>query len=342
MGSIYILFDCPDAQNDKKWLIDELTRLHSGKVTSVSIHHTLSILARKGLFARIASKLIAVWQALRAVISSKPGDTLICWQEFTGKICAVLSNLLGNRRKLILMNWLTPEPSCRKWDKTYRMILHNPMCRVTVNSPDSPKEWAAFLGISAVENFRLLPDVFDTEVTWNEPNPGEDRYCFTGGMNNRDWALLARIAKKCPQIKFVCVALESDFKEQVQALPANVEVHFDIPAKVYYGLMNHAYAVLLPLKDHRVAGLINIIRAAQAGVLCCITRTPSTQQYYPADNSDLLMDMSEAAWIGEIHELFGLSPEAYAGKVKKNQAFIAENFSGAAAAKKLLEIIRED
>lgn len=341
MPNIYILFDCPDERNDKKWLIEELTKLHSGKVESVSIRHVLSRLGRKGIFGKLYAKLIACWQCVRALCRSRKGDVLICWESFTGMICAVLNKLLGNSRKLILMNWLTPSEQSRRWEKAYRMILQNPQCHITVNSTESPREWAQFLSVPETDRFHLMPDVFDTSVAWTEPSVKAERYCFTGGMNNRDWKLLCAVAKSCPGTRFVCVALEADFNSQVDEIPENVQVHFNLPAQQYYSLMNNAYAVLLPLRDGRVAGLINILRAAQAGVLCCISRTASTAQYYPPENGDLLIDGEKEAWIGAVQQLLALDAQAYGQKVKTNQAYICDHFSGAAAAKRILGIIEK-
>lgn len=341
MQNIYILFDCPDARNDKKWLLEELSKLHNGKVSSVPIKHVLSRLDRSGIIGKLRARAIALWQCLRALMRSEKDDVLICWAPFTGKMCATLSRLFGNKRKLILMNWLTPSDLDKRWEKTCRMILNNPQCRISVNSADSPKEWAALAGVTTTENFFLMPDVFDTSVTWAEPAVKEERYCFTGGMNNRDWKLLSQIARACSDIRFVCVALEEDFNAQVEDRPENMDVYFNLPAAEYYGLMNNAHAVLLPLRDSRVAGLINIIRAAQAGVLCYISRTVSTEQYYPQANADMLVDWEQEAWISAVQKSFALTAQDYTQKVKSNQMHILENFSAEAAAKRIAGILAD-
>ena len=341
MHDIYILFDCPDERNDKKWLIEELGKAHKGRVCSVPIKRVLSVVSRKGLFGQLYAKWIPVWQNIRALTKSKKDDAIICWQSYTGNICAFLCRLLRKNRKLICMNWLTPERSDRRWASIRKWILQNPRCRVTVNSPETPGEWSEFLEIGAIENFILIPDVYDTTVLWKQPSIKEEKYFFAGGMNNRNWTLLSEVARECENVKFICVALEADFKSQVPEVPPNMAVYFNIPAKEYYSYMSGAYAVLLPLRDGRVAGLINIIRAAQAGVACCVSKTVATEQYYPMQNRDMLLDATKEEWVGCIQSLLAMDDKRYLEKIKANQEYIQKTFSGEAAADKILTAINQ-
>ncbi len=343
MANIYVLFDCPDETNDKKWLIDELKALWPEEVKSVSIHETLSTLGRRyGIKGRIKRYLIMFEQARRAVRLAKSGDTIITWSHTEGLITNKL--LRGKNVKLISMNWLTPSKEDDKVKKLSLEYALNPKAHIIVNSPESPEKWKEYLGLSNTDRFHVIPDVYNASEPFNYCFQDKThRYCFTGGMNNRNWKIIVELAKRISDCKFVCVGLRDDFEKQTEGmeLPSNLEVLFDIPAKDYYSLMNNAYLVLLPLLTTKVSGLINIAKSAVGGVPCIITSTPATRQYYSPECMDMLIDGDLNAWTEEVKSWLSLDQDTYRKKTVTFMKYIEENYSPQKAAKEIIKIIIE-
>ncbi|MBO5030358.1 MAG: hypothetical protein J6D08_00495 [Lachnospiraceae bacterium] len=186
-----------------------------------------------------------------------------------------------------------------------------------------------------------MPDVYDSEIPFEDIRLKTNRFCFTGGMNNRNWKLVAQIAKELKNLKFICVALKADFESQVNDIPSNLKVYYNIPSEQYYDLMRNSYLVLLPLLDNRVAGFINIIRAAQYGVPCMTTKTLSTEQYYTEDLDLLMPNDQMSVWVGNIKKWYQYGDDEYMKNTKYFYDYIESNFSPQNAARKIMKLIKE-
>lgn len=345
MAKIYLLYDCPSEINDKQWLTDGfIARGH--EVCEVQIHKNLSRLGRSGGFGHLRVYVIMLWQCVRALAMSRNEDVIICWNFVTGLALNFLSKISGNRHHMILMNWLSP--SFRKriipWHlKKFAAVNHK--CRMIVNSPDSGKRWMEHLKLLEDRNFYYIPDVYNTKVPFGKFNAADyerrEKYCFTGGMNNRDWRLLVQIAWKMPDINFICVALKEDWEKQVHDTPKNVKVYFGLETDLYYKLMAEAGLILLPLERNKVSGLINIIRASQYGVLCLVTDYDATRQYYPLEERELLLSNCVEDWVAMIRSLLRLNGEEMGQKVNRISEYIQNKFSPDSAMEVMEEIINE-
>jgi hypothetical protein len=343
VNNIFILFDCPDEKNDKKWLIDELSKLHTeGGVVSVSIHFVLSRLSRwGGILGKLMAYLIRICQAFRAVYMADKNDVLICWTPIQMVCVSVIMRKTKKNIKCISMNWLTPDN--RSTDRTIkekRSILLNNNIRIIVNSNESILAWRNFLQVDSYDNFRVIPDVFDDVTPFEKINVKDQKYCFSGGMNNRDWKLIYRLAEQNPNIQFVCVALKEDFENQISNIPSNMKVFYNTSAEEYYTLMKNSSIVLLPLRDRRVAGLINIIKSAQYGVPCLVSRTPATEQYYGDKSKNLLIN-NESQWDARLKKILFSEEEEYIELTSEFAEYIKENFSSSKAAYNIYQIINE-
>lgn len=338
--NIWILFDCPDDRNDKKWLIDELSKLHNGNVRSVSIKKTLSILDRQGVKGKIQWRCICLWQAIRAAKYAQENDVIICWTQRSGLY--VNKALMGKRVKLVSMNWLTPSVHYLRHKQLLRSFVKNTRSLIVVNTPESIEKWENKLKFSNQKKFLVIPDVYNDTISFTKPKVLKEKYCFTGGMNNRNWKLILNLAKNHRMLKFVCVALKNDFEKQIhEEIPDNMDVYFDVPSNKYYDLMKNAYIVLLPLMDNRVAGLININRAAQYGVPCMITKTAATEQYYNADTNHLLVTGQVDEWGVKLDNWLKFSEEQYIEATEEFCDVIKVKFSPERAAKQIYDAIRK-
>ncbi|WP_302160126.1 hypothetical protein [uncultured Ruminococcus sp.] len=343
MRNIFILFDCPDNDNDKQWLFDILNNKYTrGSVQTIPVYEKIAKIKRGTLIKKIRAYRLTVLQCLRAFKKSKPDDIIICWSTISGLVFNLISRLLGNKRYIICFNWLTPPMHHRsKIYSLFRYTATNKMCRMIINSQESEKQWVEYLKINNINNFVFIPDVYDRNIDFIEPNYKKDRYCFTGGMANRDWALLIAVAERIPNIRFVCVALEKDFKEKVNSIPFNVDVKYNISIDQYYDLMKNASLVLLPLEKNIVSGLINITHSAQYGNICCVSNTSAAKVYFDEMNKDLLMPKDIKKWANKIDSLMKLDENAYVKKAKSFQEYIISRFSPDMAANTILDIIND-
>lgn len=336
----YVLFDCPDDKNDKAWLYDELSRKTGERgIQSVTIHHVVNDLYVKGGILRLYGYYILLLQAFRAIIKAGRNDTIICWSMVISLFFGGFATAFRRRyQHVVFMNWLTPIKSSKRL-AVYRAIVKWLAPDIIVNSPQSISEWTQVLSMRP-DKFHLIPDVYDSNIPFiGKAHKECDRYCFTGGIANRDWHLVMELANKMPDIKFVCAALKSDFSKKVETIPTNVLVYYDLSSDVYYSLMKKSYIILLPLIDSRASGLINILRAAQYRIPCAITRTEATQQYYSSKTKFLLLDYDIEHWALVIRKIYDMGLSEYDGVAEDFQNYIRTEFSPAKAAAKIAQII---
>lgn len=341
--NIYILFDCPDNQNDKVWLYDGLKQTwNKGGVYTVPVDCVLSRLSREGVKGKIKFYYIILKQCLQAYKRSSEKDIVICWSQLQGLVFNLITRIFGGKRNIVSMTWLTPNSSLGGFKRIFfhlqRLAMSNPKCQIIVNSPDSEKQWLDYLELDPVGNVRCIPDVYNNDTDFYDSEFADAKYCFTGGMNNRDWEFLIQIAEELKDIKFMCVALKEDFEKQVSQKPTNVEVYYNLKTEDYYSLMRNAHLILLPMKTDKVAGLINIIKSAQFGKPCLCSKTASASQYYDA-RSELLIEKDKELWCDRIVYLYDLE-EKYLETTKQFQDYIKEKFSPDMAIKELSEILK--
>ena len=180
--------------------------------------------------------------------------------------------------------------------------------------------------------------MFEDRLGYRPVQFRRDGYYFSGGMANRDWPLLMKVASALPNVNFKCVALKKDFEQKVCNKPSNVEVFFNTDSETYYKLMRNAKCILIPLIDTSiVSGLINIIRSAQNGIPCYVTKTIASAQYY--EDKDFLISKNAEDWILKINELESLDKGEFIRKTECYQSFIRKNFSREKVAKHFIDII---
>lgn len=82
-------------------------------------------------------------QCRRVLKLSNENDIIICWGHMTGLYLNYFLLKQGSRKKIILMNWLTPVESNKKvWQKKAVLNLN---ARILVKSQE---QWEKFLGVS--------------------------------------------------------------------------------------------------------------------------------------------------------------------------------------------------
>lgn len=331
--NVWIIIDTSYKENDKKWIVDGLNKSSQWKTHCVYSFFVLSRLSRKGFLFKVLSHIITILQCIYAIIRSKKNDVFVVWQK---KTALYLNFLSGGRKNIISMNWLTPTKIDYKEYGLLKKLAQNVHSTLIVNSPDSVSKWTVFFKLSKI-NFSVIHDVYD-ECAQFESISKKDDYFFTGGMNNRDWSLVAELAECNPSKKFICVALKKDFEEFVSVVPKNMTVYYNIPTKEYYKLMKNASLVIMPLLDDRVAGLINILKSASFGVACMVTKTAATEQYYSNDSKKLLIE-NRNDWFASLQNWIDYSENEKREATKNFQLNIKKNFAPSRAAEKIVDII---
>lgn len=339
----YIIYDCPRLENDKQWLTCGL-RQNGIEITNIMAQKVQSHLINKNIGGKVSAIIDIITQCLCTIRQSGKNDVIICWSSLCGVIFNEISTLMGNRRTIISMNWLAPPDKKSRLHSLQRKLFINQNVYIAVNSKLAVKKWCTYFEISncSENKFLFLPDVYDNNEPFIKPRDNRKQSSiFSGGMNNRDWKKIVELAYEFPKIKFVCVASKQDWMRKVQESPSNIEVYFQLPVKEYYRLMKEAGLILLPLLEDRPSGLINILKSAQFGIICCTNNYETNARYYEESVRDLLLDSSIEQWKNKIRELWDMDETEYLRKAYSFQNYIKKEFSPDNIIRQLVELLRQ-
>ena len=337
-NKVIIIYDCPWEVCDKTWLYNELKK--TGKVIKrVEPKCLISQVELRGAKGKILAILLTLSECVKARLMSKKGDVVVCWSQWSG----LLFNLLpgSRRRKVISFNWLTPTFN-KKTRFIYANALNNPNFVAIINSRDNRKKLQDAYGCRSNRNIYYLADVFDDRNTFAKPQYIiESPYGFIGGIANRDWKLFFEVAKRCVNITFHAVASKTGWDNNMEC-PDNVMMQFDLTEEAYKEIMQKAYVVLIPLKEDKVSGLVNILKSVQLGKIVLTTELSVTSDYFPEHLKGYLAKRGDAAkWCENVNAVFTFGEEEYSKYVEDMQAHIKDRFSPQAAGKELRRILEE-
>ncbi len=121
-------------------------------------------------------------------------------------------------------------------------LLNNERVNIIVQTP---KEKDYFETMSCKVRVDFVPYCSDSFPSATNSKEGE--YIFSGGYTNRDYKLVACVARMFVNEKFVVVA--SHLNNDTDDMPANVTVHKDIPSQEFYDLLAGARIVIVPLRE---------------------------------------------------------------------------------------------
>lgn len=340
---LYILLDCSLSSNDKKWITG--LKVQGFETIVIGVEHKLSQLVRNGVIGKAKNYWLQIKQVFRVLYNTGQNDIIIVWYSVTGQILNLISGWFGGR-DLILMNFLTPENRSGFVGWMFRKTINNKRNTILVNSKESIDQYRDVFKLKNEQSavFCHFPDVFDDTGSFLEPRwcrEDVERYFFIGGMSNRDWKLVEYLAKEVPQVKFLCVALRSDFESCVKEPPSNMEVIFNLPSDEYYKMMHNAFAVLIPLRSDSVAGLITILKSIQLGVPCLVSATKATEQYYPPNASYCLIERDLMQWRKITKRLLNMDEKDYIDLTESLQKHIQKEYSPKSALLRLNKIVLE-
>lgn len=334
---LIIIYDCPLNTCDKLWVKTGLEeRGYHIKVVAPCLR--ISQIEQRGSLGKLAARIITMWQSIKGLVISKPGELIFCWSQWSGLL---LNQLPGAKsRRIISYNWLTPIQNS-KTVKLYKEALENPNFTAIVNSSKTKTAIIKSYQVEKECHIEMIPDVFDNKEPFQKPVYKKGvPYCFTGGRANRDWKLICELAKSNPTISFIGVAAASDWDQKLK-IPKNLEMRFDLSPTKYYDLLKGAYLSIYPLKDDRVSGLINILKSIQFGVPVFTTDLEAASMYFGSDSRMCLIEPGNVnQWIDQINIAFGWERERYEKVVLALQQYIIKTFSPETAINKIVKIIQ--
>ncbi len=117
--------------------------------------------------------------------------------------------------------------------------------------------------------------------TKSYPQPGTDRYFFSGGSSNRDYRTLIQ-AFDGSEERLIIACYPSDVKGL--RIPANVEIRHNVYGEDFTRLVEWSYAVIIPLLKTEVSsGQLVLLDAMRLGKPIIVTKGGCTRDYLPPD-----------------------------------------------------------
>ncbi len=174
----------------------------------------------------------------------------------------------------------------------------------------------------------------------NESPPGQPDYAFSAGRSSRDYELLIQVFSSLPYpLRIACDYLPG---LDVAKLPANVTLLRDCYDDKYMRELGGARLVVIPIKSESIsAGQMVLLQAMAVRKPIIITRTATTAEYVPDDESTaLLVDKGDAGGLRKAVEK-AWNDRHLAHKLGEN-AFTAfqERFSIAAYIRNIVSAIQ--
>lgn len=287
MKKILIIYDCPFKECDKLWVYNELKKYTDVKVIDIipkTTYLKLSKKFQKIKLGKIILRFVALFQCIRAIISSKKDDIIVVWNYFGGVFFNQVLKVIRIKRKIVSFCWIEL-PKKKNYKKIKNCLVNDNFIPI-INDKNLENSFIKLFDLQRWNGI-MLPDVYDDNERFIEPVFNKNnKYCFAGGFNNRDWKLLIKVAEQIPNLDFIIVTDKNAIKDNI---PNNVILYENIEKKQYYNLMKNAFITICPLKENRVSGLINIIKSIQYGIPCITTDFSVTSMYYDNHSKSLLL-----------------------------------------------------
>ncbi len=118
-------------------------------------------------------------------------------------------------------------------------------------------------------------------------------YMAALGGEARDYEVLCRSARLCPEIKFVAIARPHNFDGL--SPPANLDVRFNLPFDEAWGLVAHAAAAIIPLRSRDTpCGLVTLVGAMHLGKAQIVTEAAGVRDYIRNEETGVLTPPGDA------------------------------------------------
>lgn len=325
---------------DNTWLHKELSRYGTTEIIDVAdFWFQLRQYKPRSVIGQLLHVFIAWIQAIKLILSTNKKDIIVTRSHNVSLVFMLIVRILHLKRRMVAYNWI--DIPKKRYAKLARIALENENFIPVVN--------ARWLMTAFREKYQLtdmkgiyIPDTYDINDVFLSPRDKKQKYIFAGGINNRDWQTLLRAASLEPNLQFKLVA--NKYLWQERDIPFNVEVIFDLTPDKYYELLCGAYICVVPLKEDKVSGLINIIKAHQYGIPCVTVALGCTDIYYPPTQVDVCMyKAGEAESLAEkIRCIYAMSEKEYVTLGNALQCYLREEFSPTKLVKVLIDYLQHE
>lgn len=336
---VIIIYTMPWGEHcSMRWLHEELSKKYDCEIVAPS--EDWCLFGDESAKGKIARNVWFFGLAVRAVCKAKPGDIIVSSPRNIGLFTLALAR---GGVTVVSLGWYTPSRS----EFFYRCAckaLERDNFWAGVNSPTTKIQFGEVYGVEDLSRVFWIPDIPWTGVPeFREKRPSDRRYCFTGGVNNRDWPLVVKAAHRRENLAFECVATFDDWAAKTDSLEIPRNVTARSWTDEYDELLSGAHCMLLPLYDDRVAGLTDIIKAICMGVIPVVSRNAAMEQYLPEDLRDTLQfEVGDVAdMLVKLDAVWELDEEEYAAIVGRLQARMAANFTSKQATACIEEVIQK-
>jgi glycosyltransferase involved in cell wall biosynthesis len=156
--------------------------------------------------------------------------------------------------------------------------------RYIVFSVEEARLYAEAMDLPA-KRFMVLPysdwdQDSDRQLTAARRAPKSERYFFSGGYSNRDYAALIEVFRGLPHERLVIVCSAINKEVEDGDLPANVTVERDLPIERFNALIQGATGCILPIRNPRgPAGQSVLVAGLKYRTPVIVTDTPVVREY---------------------------------------------------------------
>lgn len=269
---------------------------------------------------------------------------LVCWNLRLAMMASLLGSICASKRvPVVALNVIVfPKSGVGGFlrDYLYRALCRRAPLWATVNS-----EWLRQSCLNAYdfspEHIGVLNDCWlpKWRGDFAEPTNLDGGYVFSGGTAARDWRTVVEVARACPTIPFRVIARRADWPGDLD-VPGNLEVAFDTPLDYFWESARNARISLVSLASNVTSGLVVLILTSLMGRPVVCTRTPATELYYPAECSEMLIELGDHGGMARCVESLWVASERRLNAARAVQNYIMTTHSPESYARRLAGIIR--
>lgn len=335
--------DIPWNLSDGEWLPEELSKY--GKVRRLGgdkFNFALMHWRPQSFLSMLVCPFVYFVQAVRLLLTADSENIVVTRSHGSGLLYNALCVLCHLNRKIVSFNWI--DVPKKRYHLLASLALHNSNFIPIINAPLLKEQICKEYELSEWHGL-CLPDVFDTKKEMKIPRYNRESYFFSGGINNRDWDLLLQCAEEMPDVSFRIVCNRHKWTNVDRNIPTNVQIFFDLDLETYNEMLSNAYAVVIPLRENRTSGLVNIIQAIQYGIPCITAAIEATKMYYPPKlniQDELLYEIGNMKSLeGKIKKVHQYSETSYRERGEELQSYLQNNFSGEKNVARLVQYLQK-
>ena len=326
-SKILVFLDAPYIKSDYSWFYDYISEYGNVHLmTSNHIEYRLGRWRPMTFLGKIIHIIMYLKQSICILFQTTSNYIIITRSHGQGLIMNYLCRILHIKRMIVGFNWIDVPKKTYKKIAYYALInehfipvINDKRLEYKIKKLYSLKKW----------NGIFIPDTYDLKDLIIPPKPKNEKYVFSGGINNRDWLVLVEAARKTPEINYIIVVNKFVWDKLNINVPHNVKLYYDLNEDMYYKLMEGAYLTICPLKEDRVSGLINIIKSHQYGIPAISTDYHPVRQYYPeCIKSAFLFKCGDSQQLADLIKMnINLNDETYVKLSCVLQKHLLHNFN---------------